>query len=601
MMTKQQDREAAADAAGQPEQTSTVRGRRAFFGKAGAATLGGALVASGQALAQSDGGIPDVRALGESGGDLNQQLRRQTFRLRVERAKANYDQAIPNHQNNGDEERYANKIGSDTRGLPHNARGEVDLKAWGELKAALATGLPADFEKVTLGGGRKLVNPVGTLSLNLTGLGPNQIAIPPAPALASQEKAAEAVEIYWQSLLRDVPFSEYRDDTHNELVRAAAAELSRLPGYAGPRNAEGKVTPSLLFRGTARYVDPSDPSGRKAKTIAPVGVLVGPYISQFLLRDVPYGLQSIPGTIRAQLPGNDFLLNPEELLANISGQPHKRVVKLDSKLRYLSTGRDLAEYSRGGAPGFWAASQILSNPRSSDPLVVGGIGAPLAANNPYLKYKVTQSANASFGAPFVQSLIPLATTREIRANYWQKWFVHRVPRPEAISNLAHQRLAKGISDIPLHDDFLKSDALSRSHAKHGVHLLSHAYPDGAPYHSSYPGGASSAAAIHATLLKAFFDESFVISDPVQPDPNDPTKLIPYVGPPLTVGGELNKLASNLGWGRNWGGIHFRSDAGASLPQAEELALSLLRDERYTFRENFEGFTLTRFDGSKVTI
>jgi len=44
------------------------------------------------------------------------------------------------------------------------------------------------------------------------------------------------------------------------------------------------------------------------------------------------------------------------------------------------------------------------------------------------------------------------------------------------------------------------------------------------------------------------------------DLGDPTKLIPYVGPPLTVGGELNKLATNIGQGRNWAGIHFRSDA-----------------------------------------
>lgn len=574
-------------------------GRRSFFGKAGSLAVGGALAASGTAHAQGDAAVPDLRVLSQSGGDLNEQLRRNTLRVRVARAKANYDQPVPNHLANGDEDRYANKIGSDTRGLPHNARGEVDLKAWDQLKAALRTGEVSDFEKITLGGTRKLVNPVGTLSLNLTGLGPHQIAIPPAPTLSSQEKAAEGVEIYWQSLLREVPFTEYRDDTKNELLLAAAAELSRLPGYTGPRNAEGKVTPSLLFRGTARYVAPNDP--RKARTLAPVGVLTGPYISQFLLRDVPYGLQSISGQIRTQLPGNDFLLNPEELIANISGKTHSRVIRFDPKLRYLATGRDLAEYSRGGAPGFWAASQILSTPRSSNPLVVGGIGAPLTPSNPYLKYKVTTGANASFGAPFVQSLLPLATTREIRANYWQKWFVHRTPRPEAYSNLAHQRLAAGVSDIPLHDDFLKSEALARSHRLHKVHTLSHAYHDGAPYHSSYPGGASSAAAIHATLLKAFFDENFVIPDPVQPDPNDPTKLVPYTGPALTVGGELNKLAANLGWGRNWGGIHWRSDAGSSLPQAEELAISILRDERDTYRELFDGFSFTRFDGTKVTI
>jgi hypothetical protein len=154
---------------------------------------------------------------------------------------------------------------------------------------------------------------------------------------------------------------------------------------------------------------------------------------------------------------------------------------------------------------------------------------------------------------------------------------------------------------PLHRDVLGSEAVDRSFRKFGTYLLSSAYPEGAPNHSSYPGGASSNAAINATLLKAFFDESFVISNPVQPDPNDPTRLIPYVGPPLTVGGELNKLATNLGLGRNWSGIHWRSDAAASLPHAEEVAIALLRDERDTFHEPFEGFRFTRFDGTPIVI
>lgn len=70
---------------------------------------------------------------------------------------------------------------------------------------------------------------------------------------------------------------------------------------------------------------------------------------------------------------------------------------------------------------------------------------------------------------------------------------------------------------------------------------------------------------------------------------------------MTIGGELNKLATNIGLGRNWAGIHWRSDAAASLPLAEELAIGLLRDEKLSFREPFEGFRFTRFDGSTVVI
>jgi hypothetical protein len=580
--------------------------RRALLGNAGKLAAGG-LLASGAAASHANpddgrsGGIPDLRELNERGGDSNRQLLRKTLRVRVERAQSNHQRGVPQHRANGDEERYANKIGTDTRGLPHNERGEVDLKAYATLKHALNTQDPADFEKIILGGTRKLVNPLGTLAVNLTGLAEHQIALPPAPALASAERAAEAVEAYWQSLLRDVPFFEYRDDTSHPLVRAAVAEINQLSAYTGPRDASGRVTPSLLFRGTARYLDRSDASGSTARHAVPPGVAVGPYISQFILKDIPYGVQSISALLRTQLPGNDFLATPAEWLANQDGKAVTRRISFDPQLRYLATGRDLAEYAHGGSPSFWGASQILSNARSSDPTIVGGIGAALNPRNPYLKLKATASGSGSFGAGYVQSLLPLSTSREIRANYWQKWFVHRTLRPEAYGGLLHQRLANGVNDYPLHAEILRSDAVERSFRKFGGYLLSSAYPEGAPNHGSYPGGASSNAAINATILKAFYDEDFVIPDPVQPDPSDPTRLIPYTGTPLTVGGELNKLATNLGQGRNWAGIHWRSDAAASLPQAEELAISLLRDEKHTFREAFEGFRFTRFDGSVVEI
>ncbi|MEH2453852.1 hypothetical protein [Nostoc sp.] len=120
-------------------------------------------------------------------------------------------------------------------------------------------------------------------------------------------------------------------------------------------------------------------------------------------------------------------------------------------------------------------------------------------------------------------------------------------------------------------------------------------------HSSYPGGASVSAGASVTILKALFDESYVIPNPVVPDPQDPTKLIPYEGPPLTVGGELNKLATNIGLGRDSAGIHWRTDAAASLALGEAIAIGILKDEKLTFREKFEGFTFTKFDETKVTI
>ena len=64
---------------------------------------------------------------------------------------------------------------------------------------------------------------------------------------------------------------------------------------------------------------------------------------------------------------------------------------------------------------------------------------------------------------------------------------------------------------------------------------------------------------------------------------------------------MNKLAANIGLGRDSAGIHWRTDAAASLALGEAIAIGILKDEKLTFRENFEGFTFTKFDGTKVTI
>ncbi|HEY9624531.1 MAG TPA: vanadium-dependent haloperoxidase [Crinalium sp.] len=529
----------------------------------------------------------------------HEQFRQKAYQIRINVADTNRQVAIPPHPTNGDEERYPNKIGNDSRGLPHNQQGEVDLAAYNSAIRAYTTGDPADFENIVLGGTRKQLNPIGSLAVSLTGCNATQLAIPPAPALASADKAVEAVELYWQALLRDVPFTEFQNNTTNPLVLAAVEEINKLAAFRGPKQ-NGRVTPQTLFRGSASYVNQSDRTGRTAANAIPPGVTDGPYISQFLLRDIPFGPQVISPLIRTALPGNDFQVNYDEWLTVQNGNDSGKAIQFDPVRRHIYNGRDLAEFVHNPGALFWGAALLLGTRPSSNNLVVSGIGAPLNPGNPYVSSKTQTGGASTFGLPYIQGLLALATSRAIRVAYWQKFYVHRHLRPEAYAGLVHNKVANRL-DYPLHQDVLNSQALSRSFSKFGTYLLPQAFPEGAPIHSSYPGGASVIAGIHATLLKAFFDESFVIPNPVVQDPNDPTKVIPYSGPPLTVGGELNKLATNYAYGRNWAGIHWRSDAAASLALGEELGISLLKDEHNTFRETFNGFTFTRFDGTKVTV
>jgi hypothetical protein len=71
---------------------------------------------------------------------------------------------------------------------------------------------------------------------------------------------------------------------------------------------------------------------------------------------------------------------------------------------------------------------------------------------------------------------------------------------------------------------------------------------------------------------------------------------------LSLNGEINNLASNIGHARNFAGIHWRSGHEWGLKLGEAAALSVLRDQSNNYsRENFTGFTITKFDGTTVTV
>ena len=77
---------------------------------------------------------------------------RNAFRIRVRAARRQRDAAFIGHPTNGDEARYRNKIASYSKGLPHNALGEVTSSAYRAMLNALTSGVPANFEAIPLGG-----------------------------------------------------------------------------------------------------------------------------------------------------------------------------------------------------------------------------------------------------------------------------------------------------------------------------------------------------------------------------------------------------------------------------------------------------------------
>ncbi len=82
---------------------------------------------------------------------------------------------------------------------------------------------------------------------------------------------------------------------------------------------------------------------------------------------------------------------------------------------------------------------------------------------------------------------------------------------------------------------------------------------------------------------------------------DGLALVPYKGPDLRVGGELNKLAANIALGRDIAGVHWRSDGIEGLKLGEAVTVGLLTDLRATYTEDFGSVSLTKFDGTTITI
>jgi hypothetical protein len=481
------------------------------------------------------------------------------------------------HPDNDYEELYPNKLGSYSKGLPHNDDGTVVLGAYEALVKAVNSGAPADFDAIPLGGDRLLTNPQSGLAFDMEGPDAHALVIPPAPAFASRAQAAEISENYWMALLRDVPFSQYAS---NPIANAAAADLTSYGNDFNGAKLGGSVTTGALFRGRT----PGD--------------LQGPFISQFFYQDCNFGANKLEQKIQTTLPGINYMTDFATWLAVQRGANQPGDV-FDPVPRYIRNGRDIGQ---------WVHVDVLFQGYFQAFLVLAGAGAPFDDGNPY-NSNPTQLGFGTFGGPHIATLLCEVSTRALKAVWFQKWFVHRRLRPEVQAERVHRTLFDG-AGYPVHPEILNSfnDANRlKGYMPPGNALLPMAFPEGSPTHPAYGAGHATVAGACVTILKAWFKESTRLVEiglnPVQPS-DDGLNLVPYPGSDagdLTVGGELNKIASNVANGRNIAGVHWRSDANESLKLGEQIAIGILRDQRACYNEVFNGFSLTKFDGTTVTV
>lgn len=596
-------------------------------------------------------------------------------------------------------------IGNFHKTLPHNQYGEVCPDAYRQFERTcleIEAGSPINFESVPKGplpgspspccdseqcGAApqscfhddvpcdlkvvaKFTSPLAGAATEAHGPDPKTLEMLPAPGIRSLTTLAEMVELYWMALLRDEPLLAFQTSKLSpSLLDTAINTVKALYDYALCHDKDfGKLRTTL-------DVAPDCHGGAHIvlQTLFRGGLHdeeFGPLVSQFFIRDIGYGVQTIDQKLVPYIAGHDFLTTYGDwLLAQNTGKDKygrdyancnnysdqvKHVVNYypcDSKgkpiKRYISTMRDLARFVNRDA---------LHQAYFNAALLLDGIGAPLDEGNPYRGNRYSrEGAFATLGGPDLLTLVSEVASRALKVVWRQKWLVHRRCRPEVFGGLLQMqrngyndcKRNYGLPDIQecpdtqkLFEDTLaavtKHNKKLNKDGKKGTLLLPMAFSAGSPNHPAYGAGHATVAGACVTVLKAWFDENAKLKDVFEKfneekdkkaGPKDPpleeklTLLQPgsrcagggleefsepqeYCGDDahcITIGGELNKIASNVAMGRSMGGVHWRTDNTRSLRLGEEIAIEILRKRTMEYAERPVSFTFRSFDRERVHI
>ena len=463
-------------------------------------------------------------------------------------------------------------------------------------------------------GNPKLVSPLSSWTQPLHTPPPCQIPLVPPPALASETAAAEMVEVYAMAVARDVAFVDYATDpqitqllgaTYVNSPAVLAGLLYRPPGAV--------FTAQTLFRGSA------------------VGSSLGPYISQLLYFNVPEGGLVLSQRYRRLVarsavspPGSrvEWGVNKSETITMQNGIISAMPPLLPANVippgnLYIKDGRGLAEAVHADYPNQFVVQAAL---------ILDGLGV---ARNPGWAVYPNQAFFASppGTAALVDVLGTLVNDALTHAWYW-KWRIYRRLRPEAMGLLVQNVEDATVSNSAygLSNTLLLNSVLGDVTALYGYYTLPQTFREGSPPHPSYPAGHGVIAGACVTAIKMFFnDQQLWLSAPgvtsgVLTPAGSPlstmleatsagTTLGAYSGVDaavITVGDELNKLASNVATGRNWAGIHYRSDGDAGMLLGEQIAIAYMRERLSTQAENnlngtSQSITFTLFSGQRYTL
>ncbi|MEL7059753.1 MAG: vanadium-dependent haloperoxidase [Acidobacteriota bacterium] len=487
---------------------------------------------------------------------------------------------------------------------------------------------------------------------DLQGPDAQAVTMPPAPRLDEPELIAEIAEVYIMALLRDVPFSRFRagakNDRAGKLVQEAFTFLNGLDWFK--RIMRSDLDPPARLR--HRTIIQADTLFRGFTA----GDEAGPYLSQFLVVGsghlgggatpadglIRYGAIRIDQRVRTATPKKDYMTTWEQWLDVQNGadlreaETYVPVPKTKEEVekaknlppfRLIATPRDLATYVH-----YDALYQAYLNAC----LLMLALEIPFDRGIPFQASDAVdrQQGFAHFGGPHILTLVTEVATRALKAVRYQKFNVHRRARPEALCGLIHRHrtdtkdlnygdFASILAELDRKDLKFDGKPLLEQIADHNAklntlddrkddasanersYLLPMAFAEGSPMHPSYGAGHATVAGACVTVLKAYFDHGFPLTHRLggvawEPDDRGRRLRKVEIGTPLTVEGELNKLAANISIGRDWAGVHYYTDYIESIRMGEEIAVGMLEEQKLTYSENFT-MTLPLFSGEVIRI
>ena len=506
------------------------------------------------------------------------------------------------------------------------------------------------------------------LTFDLEGADAQAVTMPPAPTLDSVELAAEMAEVYLQALLRDVHFSQFRDCkevTGTPVDLAKCGVCKSCPPQINVEEAieilnNVQIDERNWFNSNCCDLTEEEQNRNRTtvnrqnifRGIAP-GDDKGPYLSQFLLIGnggvnpndsiltpaqglITYGSIRIDQRVRVATPCKDYMTTFE---AWVDVQNAAALGGLETYIndttgerefpayRFITTPRDLATYVHYDA---------LYEAYLNACLIMLGMGVPFDPGLPFQQpdKQDKQQGFAQFGGPHILSLVCEVATRGLKAVRYQKFNTHRRLRPEALGGLIDRyknnidqdqlqpiySLVCALDEVNLlekvkqHNECQNNPARNYPDARDqdpsasgDNYFLPMAFAEGSPMHPSYGAGHATVAGACVTILKAFFDHGYELSQKqgdiyIAYEPNhDGTDLNTVtLNQPLTIEGELNKLAANISIGRDWAGVHYFTDYIESLRLGEQIAITILEEQKLTYGENFT-MTVPLFDGGTIRI